>query len=199
MRKISKSTSKAKAFVSWLEGLVQSEDLGTLAKLRRGLMYEDEGLYGLFSQIPSNFLASWSSRWEEKVYLMVAALFSSHQINFSPNEGEEYTSNLGASLRRFGLVKKTKGYMDEDGDADDLPNTVKRRFEIIIGCSRQELFGHLRQIVRLLKTEEIPIDWAGLICDLQAWDWNSNPVQWRWSRQFYVAKQELKGESKSVS
>jgi CRISPR system Cascade subunit CasB len=187
-------SSKQQGFAEWLAGLNKPEKRGTLAALRRGLMLEEEQLYELYGQIPPNFLAGLR-QGEERLYLMVAALFASHPEAIpAPAEGERRV-NLGESLRRLAAAKAAPGTPSDEL----LPEALKRRLEATLNAPRDELFGHLRQLVSLLKTEEIPVDWAKLLYDIQGWDLEWRPVQWEWSRSFYVGFQKQEGDESHVS
>lgn len=193
-------SSKAIAYSNWLGGLAASENRGLLAALRRGLMYENECLFELYAYIPPSFLAGMRSSWEEHVYLIIASLYAFHSVNYSTEELNIRRRNLGESLRKFALVKNASQSEGDEELKKEIPDTVKRRFGILLGSPRTELFGHLRQIISLIKSEDIPIDWALLLCDLLEWEWKGNPVQWRWSKSFYIGYQdEMKGDSDNVS
>lgn len=173
-------------FVEWLVSLVKNERRGDLAALRHGLMYEEEQLFQLLSYIPQRFLQSLKTHQDEKDYLLVAGLFASSMLCFPEEELRERRFNLGASLRKLAEKK----YLNSgSNDSDDLlPDPLKRRLEAVLTCPRDEVYVHLRQIVSLLTSESIPVDWAQLLCDLRAWDWPGSPVQWAWSRTFYVGE-----------
>jgi CRISPR system Cascade subunit CasB len=189
-------TSRELGFAGWLAELKKREDRATLAALRRGLMLEEAQLFTLYSHIPPHFLASLKPG-EERVYLMVAALFAYHPLSFPDEVVKERRLNLGDSLRRLALAKQKPG---EGSDPEDpLPEALKRRMEALLAAHRSELFDHLRQVISLLKAEEIPVDWACLLADLKAWEWDGHPVQWRWSRSFYVGHHDEGGEEAHVS
>lgn len=187
-------TSKQLGFADWLARLAANEDRGTLAALRRGLAVEEEQLFELYGYLPPSFLAGLPAG-EDRLYLMVAALFGYHPAYFTEAELKERHRNLGESLRLLALAKAPAGGEEEDL----LPEPLKRRMEALLGAHRDDLFGYLRQAISLLKTEEIKVDWAQLLSDLQAWEWSGRPVQWRWSRSFYVGHIEKGGDESRVS
>lgn len=188
-------TSRQMAFASWLVKLGADEkQRGVLAALRRGLTLEEEYLYELYGYVPPSFLAGLSPE-EEKTYLMVAALFAHHPVCFSEQELGVRRRDFGESLNLLALAKQVKAGTEED----PLPDSLKRRVEALLASPRDELFGHLRQLISLLKSEEIPVDWAQLLRDLRDWEWPNRPVQWDWSRSFYIGPQVKKGEETHVS
>lgn len=193
-------TDRAIAYANWLESLVNKNNLGQLAALRRGLMHEEDQMFALFSYIPPNFLAGLTPGWEEQCFLMVASLFSFHPKAYPVEELLSRRRNLGDSLRQYAMIKHMSIPIEQKKEeGDDLPETIKRRFEVLISSPRSELLGHLRQTISLLKSEEIPVDWAQLLSDLLAWDWQRNPVQWSWSRSFFVGHYDKEGENNNVS
>lgn len=187
-------TRKQVAFAQWLSGLVTKERRGTLAALRRGLMLDEEHFYELLGHVPPGFLAELEPG-EDRLYLMVAALFAYHPASFPEAQVQERRYNLGESLRLLAVAKQSPGSEPEEL----LPDSLKRRLEALLAAPRDELFGHLRQIISLLKTEEISVDWAQLLYDLQAWDRTGHPVQWAWSRAFYVGRLAKEGDETHVS
>lgn len=187
-------TSKQLAFAAWLTSLEADHGRrGTLAALRRGLMLDEEHLYELYGYLPPSFLSGLAPG-EERLYLMLAALFAYHPAYFSDDELKERHRNLGESLRLLAQAKQPEPQND-----DELPESLKRRMEGLLAAPRDEVFGHLRQIISLLKSEEIKVDWAQLLRDLHDWEWPNRPVQWDWSRSFYVGHQIKKGEESHVS
>ena len=192
-------TSKHLGYADWLARLVANEDRGKLAALRHGLMLEDERLFELYGYLPPNFLVGLSV-WDERIYLMVAALFGYHAVAFQAEEVQVRRRNLGESMRLLALAKnQSHGEADDDEPEEILSDSLKRRMDALLAAHSGDLFGYLRQVISLLKTEEIPVDWAQLLNDLQAWEWQGHPVQWQWSRSFYVGYQEKGGDQTDVS
>lgn len=189
-------TSKQIEFAKWLAGLKEREDRGTLAALRRGLMLEEEQLFELFGYLPPHYLAGLRPG-EERLYLMVAALYAYHSASFSSDDLAQRRRNLGESLRLLALAKAQPGAGSGEND-ELLSDSLKRRMDALLSAPRADLFGHLRQVISLLKTEEVPVDWALLLSDLQGWEWQGRPVQWRWSRSFYVGYQTEGGDESDV-
>jgi hypothetical protein len=62
---------------------------------------------------------------------------------------------------------------------------VKRRFVALLNAHPEELDRHLRHAVSLLSANEIRIDWAQLLRDVQQWDDEDRQVQLAWARAFW--------------
>lgn len=184
---------KHQGFADWLARLVKKEDRGTLAALRRGLMLDEERLFQLYGSLPPSFLVGLAPG-EERLYLMVAALFASHPESFPERALGERRRNLGDSLRLLAQVKNPGASAE-----DMLPDSLKRRVEALLAAPRDEVFGHLRQIIGLLNTEAVPVDWAMLLHDLREWERDGHLVQWEWSRAFYVGHHAKEGDERDVS
>lgn len=175
-------------FVEWLQKLVEKEDRARLAALRRGMMLEPSQFYELFGIIPPRYLTSAGLK-ELQVRLMVAILFASHQGSFPASETRKSRPNLGTSMRLL-AIKNAGGELGPD---DDLSEPLKRRLDALLAARSEDLFYHLRQVIRLLKSYEIPVDWVQLLTDLRHWDSDDRWVQWSWSRSFYVGDWEDHG------
>jgi CRISPR system Cascade subunit CasB len=54
---------------------------------------------------------------------------------------------------------------------------------------------HLRQILSLLKSKDVPINWAQLLSDIRHWERDDRIVQKAWARAFWVGfrQKEEKG------
>jgi len=101
----------------------------------------------------------------------VAALFAWHQGSWRNDDGWQGATNLGASLHRLAA--------GAEGDS------VERRFVALLNSHAEDLSKHLRHAVGLLKANEIPIDWAQLLHDIQGWEWQSRQVQREWAKSFW--------------
>lgn len=179
------TATASSAFVAWLQGLAERKDRARLAALRRGLLLEPAQFYELYRVVPPQFLDG-VSRAEVQRRLMVAILFATHLGSFTPEALEKRRRNLGESLRML-AVKRAGGTLDSD---EGLPEPLKRRLDVLLAAPAEDLFFHLRQVIRLLKSEEIPVDWEQLLWDLRNWDRDDRRVQWQWSRSFYVGERE---------
>lgn len=99
-------------------------------------------------------------------------------------EGEEkviaesrYRRTLGTSLREL---------KDANSDSDG----PERRLRSLLQSDREDLGAKLRQVVSLLRSHEITIDWQQLLNDLIRWDDVKRSVQKRWSQDFWAPHAE---------
>jgi len=176
--------------VSWLLELAKREDRGRLAALRRGLLLEPSQFYELYRVVPPQFLEGMG-REEIERRLAVAILFATHPSAFVPATAEDPRRNLGDSLRQL-AVKRSAGNAE-----DPLPEPLKRRMDALLSAHPADLFDHLRQVIRMLKSAEVPVDWDKLLWDLRDWDRDDRRVQWQWSRSFFVGEHQKAGGGES--
>ena len=152
-------------FMGHLEGLRKREDRGALAMLRRGLGKPPGTVPDMYPHVVP-YMQQDTPSWEEKTCYIIGSLFANH-----PLEGGH--DNMGYSLARLRVVKPS----GED--------SVERRFVSLLNCHSDDLSQHLRQIVGLLKSNEIPIDWRQLFRDILYWDHPDRYVQNSWARAFW--------------
>jgi CRISPR system Cascade subunit CasB len=187
--------TRTSGLVSWLRGLAERDDRARLAALRRGLLLEPHQFYELYRVVPPQFLEG-ISRQEIERRLAVAVLFAFHPTSFSDQQLAERHRNLGESLRMLAERQGAGGANDPD---ELLPEPLRRRMDAILAAHPDELFDHLRQVIRLLKSGEVPVDWDQLLWDLRNWEREDRLVQWQWSRSFYVGQREAQGGESDVS
>jgi CRISPR system Cascade subunit CasB len=170
-------------FVAFLVKLVESEDRAPLAALRRGLGKKpgeaaDSHPY-ILPRIPAN-----ASRWDEDAYYLTGSLFALHQIDWPAGEDESRRTNLGASFARLGRVVESE--------------SIEKRFVALLNCHEDDLPDHLRHAVSLLKSKEIPIDWARLLRDVRRWNHEDRWVQREWAQAFWGEKREQAQQTTST-
>lgn len=154
----------SEAFVSDLENLIRQEDRGTLAALRRGLGHKPGTVASMYPFVVQRLPAGLES-WQEDIYYIIAALYAWH-----PSSGED--GNLGDHLRSF---SESKGGRE----------AVERRFMALLNSHPEDLNDQLRQIIGLLKSADIPINWRDLMRDLRSWGHRDRYVQRKWARSFW--------------
>jgi CRISPR type I-E-associated protein CasB/Cse2 len=72
----------------------------------------------------------------------------------------------------------------------------------LLNARQEDVPAHLRHIVSLLASREVPIDWACLLCHLKAWNREDRDVQRAWSRSFWGRARGVKaddGQTKAVA
>lgn len=161
--------NSSERFAAFLRGLADTNDRAALANLRRGLG-RPPGEEPAMHRHVAPWAGSERSRWAEDVYYLVAALFALHPASWDRQAGP---SNLGASFARL-----------RDAESNS-PEGVERRFTNLLGVDAEDLHLHLRHAVSLLKSKDIPVDWARLLNDLRWWIHEDRWVQRRWARAFW--------------
>lgn len=154
-------------FVSHLERL--QEDRAALAALRRGLGQPAGYAPEMFPYVVP-FVPAEAGPWREAVYYLIASLFGFYPV--STNSG-----NMGEHFARLRNKR----------DSDDI--AVERRFNVLLAAHPDDLGGHLRQAVSLLRANEVPVNWQQLFLDAQAWG-HPDPdrrvwVRKRWASAFW--------------
>jgi CRISPR system Cascade subunit CasB len=120
---------------------------------------------------------------QEDAYYTVAALFALYPGRSWQATGDDpkRETNFGAS---FGMLAR----------ANQESASVERRFVALLNCRWEELPGHLRNAISLLRSKEIPVNWAQLITGINRWNYEDRRVQREWARAFW----SLASESESA-
>jgi CRISPR type I-E-associated protein CasB/Cse2 len=139
------------------------------------------------------FLPEKPKRNYENALFIVAALFAYYP------DAKTNVGNLGASLKE--LVnqerKKNPQYKLEN-------SPIEKRFVALLNAEYDELPNYLRQIIGLLKSKEIAVNWQALFEDVQFWNNDNRRVQNAWARSFWgnfynennqEKKENLEGEN----
>lgn len=162
-------------FTTYLAGLAEREDRGALAALRRGLGRTAGEAVEMYP-----YVVPWVPRLarpeQERAFYLVATLFAWHPHPWPSDGRPAFERNLGASFRRL-------------ADADNRAS-VERRFVALLNTHAEDLPDRLRQAIGVLKSKDVPVDWAQLLRDLQRWDNPSRQVQRAWARAFWGAAQD---------
>jgi len=152
---------RQKKFIGYLLSLAKEgeEDRGALADLRSGLGKKPGEMARVHKYVvpylPEN---SYNDRW----YYTIATLFGAYP---KYQKGR----SLGEAFRP--LKQKS--------------DSMEARFVALLNAHPDDLDDHLRHAVSLLKANEQPLDWFGLLKDLLQWDHREGHVQLRWARDFY--------------
>lgn len=162
---------------------------GDLAKLRRaaGLSIRDARIdWRFFRWFPS------TNANHQEICFLTATLFAVSRIGHSgqrTSPDRTGVGNMGDSMRRLASIMPNR-------------DSVDRRFAILLDSRMErvddghwepgELGYRLRQVVRLLATQQAPgpgdlVDWAQLVCDLRRWEspYNRRSVQKRWAQSYF--------------
>jgi len=156
---------RTKAFVAHLLALAQParENRAALAALRSGLGVPPGAAPRMYKYVAPHLgdRAHPSDCW----FYTAGALFAWHPMH-------DAGQSLGAALRA--LVDRP-----EAGDS------IEARFTALLSSHPDDLPDHLRQVVGLLRSKDVGLDWFRLLNDLIHWDLPDRAVQSRWARDFY--------------
>lgn len=195
-----KEISREQAFVQYLRQRSESADL---ARMRRALADPGAEVIPLVEGFLARIQDDYEARWERICYYLVAGLWASavssselERFRRQPEEEPEVSqgdqSNVNKGYRRTLGHAIAQLYL-----ARNQSKSIEQRFVALLDADEEQLPYRMRQMVRLLKSEEgIPIYWSELLRDLLAWDYEHRPVQQKWARAFYrtVAKETQGGE-----
>ena len=176
--------AKQHAFISHLEKLVSERDRGALAALRRGLGKPPgtarEMDHYVLSYLPQDTgLLPAISEAQENAYYLVSALFA-YWHQGKDTVSKDAPDNIGASLRL--LVNHAVSEGDKRRDAE---KRIEKRLVALLNSHRDDLPGHLRHTIGLLKSKDIQVNWMQLVWDVQNWQRESHDVQREWARKFW--------------
>lgn len=156
------------ALIESLTGLVERKDRAALAALRRGVGRAPGEVVEMCRYVDPRLPAT--ARWdEEATYYLVAALFGWHP---SHRPGK----NLGGALAELAAAQRQKG---------NEPAGIERRIIALLDAHRDDLPTHLRHAVGLLRSAELPLDYALLLRHVDQWDHPQRFVQREWARAFW--------------
>lgn len=153
----------------------ERKNVAALAALRRGLGKEPGTAPEMYPYVVP-FLPDGSRPRQEMAYYLVASLFAWHQKDWSGADAP----GLGGSLARLRLKQAEDRNMSVE-----LGDSVERRFVALLNTGRNDLSDHLRQMIGLLRSSDIPVNWLRLLQDIQGWESPSRRVQRRWASEFW--------------
>ena len=134
-----------------------------LAELRRSLTQAPGTYVRAYRYVPP-YVHNLFDR-QRDAYFLVAGLFATH----SDVAADE---TLGASIKKLYLEK-------------DSSDSVEKRFITLLDADETQLPYRLRQMISLLRSEGIPVDYLSLLKHLTSWDHPERWVQRLWASDFY--------------
>jgi CRISPR system Cascade subunit CasB len=174
-------------FIVFLEKLVN--DKAAMANLRRGLGKPAGTVYEMDRYVLP-FLSESTGNKREAAYYTIASLFAFwHQGKDKP---ESTNGNLGSSLKR--LVETE---VKNNGNREDTEKRLEKYLIAILNANYEDLPDHLRRIVSLLKSKDIPLNWAQLLYDIQHWDTDDRWIQHQWAEGFWKKPEKRNNEQSS--
>lgn len=160
-------------FIIYLYTLAEKGNRGALADLRRGVSGQPGTHPAMFSIVAPWIPDDARNTWLEKVYYIIAALFAYYQAGAAGTNLGTDKGNLGNHCRSL-VEKKAQSA------------SYETRFTNLLKAHRDDLVSHLKQVLALLRGEDIPINWHQLFYDLQHWNSDSQFVQRQWANGFWV-------------
>jgi CRISPR system Cascade subunit CasB len=157
---------RAAAFLNYIRG----RDKGELAALRRAAgesLAEARGVARMYGYLQRFGV----KEWDEQPYFLAATLFAYDKAALDGRAGP--SGDLGRSLAALA----------SSGSAE----AAERRLLVLLDSdwAGGELEFRLRQVVKRLIQQRIPVDWPRLIVDLCDWNRPDRRVQKRWASSFY--------------
>jgi CRISPR system Cascade subunit CasB len=141
------------------------ENRAAMAALRRALSGEARDVLPAYRHIGRLLPAD---ERERDRCILIAALFADH-----PRSTSDSKSNMGRHLAEL--------YQVDPGRRQ----SVERRFAMLLASHPDDLALHLRHAVGLLKSAQVPINWARLLSDVLWWEKGRGKVQRRWAYAFW--------------
>lgn len=160
-------------YIQYLYSLATEGRRGTLADLRRGLA-EPPGT----APVMFPYVARWVPEkdrysWTEKVYYLIAALFAYYQSGSGVESKRKLTKgNFGDHCRLAGLKNAQSA-------------SFEARFAALLKANAEDLPVVLRQMISLLKSADVPINWDKLFHDLCRWNSESQYIQRQWANSYW--------------
>lgn len=152
--------------VTHLIDLANREDRRSLAALRRSL---SQGCAAAAYPIVARYFPKDRRPKMERAILTVAGLFALHPLHG--------TLTLGGALRRAAEQRGSQ--------------SIEGRFIALLNASVEDIAPHLRQLVALLASNSIGLDWHDLLRALKTWDFDENWARRQWARDYWgTAKEE---------
>lgn len=172
-------------FIEYLYSLPANNRRGALADLRRGLADPPAA-----SPVMFPYIARWVPEearytWNEKVYYLVAALFAYYQSG-GGSEGKQKVSrgNMGNHCLKAAQGEKKSG-------------SFEMRFISLLKANAEDLSVVLRQMVSLLKSADVAINWDRLFYDLSHWNSETQYIQRQWANSYWAYQQSSNEEDQN--
>jgi CRISPR system Cascade subunit CasB len=160
-------------YIQYLYSLATEQRRGALADLRRGLTEPPATAPVMFS-----YVARWVPEearyfWTEKVYYLIAAMFAYYQSGSDVESKRKITTgNFGDHCRLASLRGSQSA-------------SFETRFSSLLKANAEDLPVVLRQMISLLKSADVPINWDRLFHDLCRWNSESQYIQRQWANSYW--------------
>lgn len=150
-------------FIDWLEKL-NAQDTKVRAMLRRGLAFDPGQFVQAFPYVEP-FVKNEGNSWRRDMHYLVASLWAAHWRE-------------GRVGKRLPVGQACAAHQLQCGSA-----STERRFINLLDADRDQLAHRLRQMLALLKEQDIDFD--AMLKDLLAWNDDQKRTQNAWARNFY--------------
>lgn len=118
-------------------------------------------------------------RWHEEIYFLVATLFA-------VNDGQSGTGDFGQTMRLLRVAAPSADALDRR-----MSVLLDSRFEGRDGRpGGGELAYRLRQLMRLIRSKRLGVNWGLLLLDLMHWSDSSRWVQKKWASAYFQGANE---------
>lgn len=148
-------------FVNNLEKL--QTDRAAMATLRRSLTF-DLGTHIASYPFVEPF-ATNTNTWTRKMCYLVAGLYANHPKHINTEQ------SFGKAVQQLTIKRESE--------------SLERRFIILLDADDEQLANRLRQMMSLLRSEDIAVNYAKLLSDLLYWRSPRRWAQQRWAQDFY--------------
>jgi len=178
------SVVQAKRFVAYLRKLKQSDrGAGAMAELRHALNHD----IPLDAQPIVKYVARWlnsqgigsNQPWLIQPLCLIAALYALHSENVEEGNMGTHMAQLCSGSNKMNV------------------ESVERRFGRLLETPLDNLQDYLSQVIRLLRSHEVPVNWARLLVDIRQWNepTYANEVRRYWAREFWFRVSEKSKQS----
>lgn len=173
-------------FINYLYSLAAEQKRGALAELRRGLARPPATAPVMFPYVARWVPEDFRYTWREKVYYLVAALFAYYQSGSGEESKQKLVKgNLGDHC--LSAVQKSAQSA-----------SFEMRFASLLRANPEDLPVLLRQILSLLKSADVAINWDRLFYDICRWNSESQYIQRQWANSFWGYRQTEKEDNNNI-
>jgi CRISPR system Cascade subunit CasB len=154
---------------------IKKEDLGGQAIFKRAMSGDPEHIRKVYEFLPNEIRIE--SEWAEThIWIPVACLFVLYPQKID-RVRDPKKRNFGRSCWNLAMD------IDQTGQSKGTP----RRFKALLDTSLVDIRSPLNNLVRQMKSRDIPIDYPQLLIDLQQWDHPKQYIQDNWARTYWDA------------
>lgn len=172
-RAVQTETQKSESgLIAYLRGLVANEDRAALAHLRRGLGRRPGDAIEMYPYV-GRFAGEDTNQSHERAVFLTAALFADYP------DARQNAGDLGSSVKQLA----------------DISDSIERRFVALLDADAEDLHYYLRQMIGLLKANDVPVNWEQLFKDIRNWSHDDRFVQRKWARSFWGSKETKAGNN----